>query len=111
VEGEAVVVHRRTQSGTNSHNQPIYTTETEIVENVLVAPGAAADVVENARPDGTTIAWTLYFPKAFAGSLRGARISVRGETPAPVIGDPKPYPDEATPTDWNMPVTLERTDG
>ncbi|MCC2031827.1 hypothetical protein [Microbacterium allomyrinae] len=110
MEGETVVVRRRTQTGTNRHNQPIYDWQPEDVDNVLVAPGPRADLGEDRRPDGTTIAWTLYFPKTFTGSLRGAQISVRGEPPAPVIGDPKPYPDD-TPTEWNMPVELERTDG
>lgn len=111
MDGETVVIHRRTQSGTNGHGQPVYTWSTEGVENVLVAPGSAADVTENARPDGTTIAWTLYFPKTFTGPLRGAKVSVRGEAPAAVVGDPKPYRLEATPTEWNMTVELERTDG
>lgn len=111
MQGETVVVRRRTQNGVNTHNQPTYTWQDEPVENVLVAPGAAADVAENARPNGTTIAWSLYFPATYSGALRGAQVSVRGEPPAKVVGDPKPFPAGETPTEWNMTVELERTDG
>lgn len=110
--GETVVIHRRQQTGTNAHNQPVYEWTETPVDDVLVAPGARTDIPENARPDGTTVAWTLHFPKTYTGGpLRGTRISVRGEEAAPVIGDPQPYTTANTPTRWNMPVELQRTDG
>lgn len=109
--GEQVTVHRRSRVGSNAHNQPVYEWAEESVDNVLVSPGPREDLPEVARPDGTTVAWTLHFPKTFSGSLRGARISVRGEAPALVVGDPKPFTAENTPGDWNMPVEVQRTDG
>lgn len=109
--GERVVVHRSEMVGKNAHNQPIYEWVEETVDNVIVAPGPRTDIPEVARPDGTTVAWSLHFPKRYSHSLRGARISVRGEEPARVIGDPKPYTPENTPGDWNLPVEVERADG
>ncbi len=109
--GETVVVHRREQVGTNAHNQPVYEWSETSVEDVLVAPGPRDDIPDVVRPDGTTVAWTLHFPKTFNDPLRGARISVRGQDPAPVIGDPQPYTLQNTPTRWWMPVEVERTDG
>ena len=112
IEGETVVIHRREQTGTNAHNQPIYEWVETPVEDVLVAPGARTDIPENARPDGTTVAWQLHFPKTYdGGPLRGTRISVRGGEPALVVGDPQPFTTANTPTRWNMPVELQRTDG
>lgn len=109
--GETVVVERRERVGTDPGNAPIYKWVTETVEDVLVAPGPRNDVVESNRPDGVRIAWNLHFPKPYAASLRGARVSVRGEPARDVVGDPKPYTLENTPTRWWMPVELEAVDG
>ena len=65
---------------------------------------------ESNRPDGVTVAYTLYFPKAFTGCLDGAQVVVRGETFS-VIGAPRRYPEVITPTQWNLKAEVERTDG
>lgn len=82
------------------------------VNNVLVVPGATADL-EAARPEGVTVAYTLHFPKTYTGDLEGAEVVL----PAPwegtyrVIGKPGQYMDENTPTSWHMPVEVEVAHG
>lgn len=49
------------------------------VGGVLVVPGAQAEPGGGNRPDGMDIAYTLYFPKSFTGSLDGCDVVVRGE--------------------------------
>ena len=84
----------------------------ETVENVVVAPGATAGM-EASRPEGVTVAYTLHFPKGYESSLEGCSVTL----PSPwagtyrVIGDPKPYMDANTPTDWHMPVEVEAAHG
>lgn len=110
--GESVTVRRQTVTGTDPGGGPIYgAPTTEIVHDVLVAPGPREDVVDSNRPDGTRIAWTLHFPKPYATSLRGAEVSVRGGPFRRVVGDPQPYTLANTPTRWWMPVELEDVDG
>lgn len=110
--GETVVVHTPQVVGTDPGGAPIYgTPATATVDDVLVAPGARDDVLESNRPEGVRVAWTLHFPKTFAGSLRGCSVSVRGGDPLRVVGDPQPYTDANTPTRWNRPVELEAVDG
>ncbi|MGO3147087.1 MAG: hypothetical protein ACTIJ6_05340 [Leucobacter sp.] len=111
IRGETVVVEQELRTGTAPGNTPIYEWVPETVDDVLVAPGAREDVVDSNRPEGVRVAWTLHFPKTFNASLRGARISVRGEEARSVIGDPKPYTLANTPTRWHMPVELEAVDG
>lgn len=111
IRGETVVVERGAQTGTDAHGNPVAETEAEVVDNVLVAPGPRNDIDSTARPAGTVIAWTLHFPKPYAKSLRGARVSVRGEPARAVVGDPKPYTLENTPTDWWLPVEIVGADG
>lgn len=111
IRGETVLVRREVEVGVDPFNSPITEWVEEEVRDVLVAPGARSDVVDSTRPDGVEVQWTLHFPKSFVGSLRGAEVSVRGQAPCPVIGDPQPYTIENTPTRWNRPVEVSRVDG
>lgn len=79
------------------------------VGNVLVSPGSTSDLGAE-RPNGVEVAYTLYFPKAFSGSLRGCRVRMRGGEFS-VIGDPGRYPEHLTPGDWNMQAEVSRVDG
>ena len=86
--------------------------DVETVDNVLVAPGATSDM-EASRPEGVTVAYTLHFPKAYSGALEGCMVTL----PAPwagdymVVGDPRQYMDENTPTEWHLPVEVEAAHG
>lgn len=111
IRGETVTVVREVEVGRDAGNNPIHEEVSEVVEDVLVAPGARADVIDSNRPDGVKVAWTLHFPKSFTGELRGASVSVRGLDPAPVIGDPQPYTAANTPTRWNRPAEIEQVEG
>lgn len=111
ITGEAVVVERRQEVGRDPGNAPIYDWVAEPVNDVLVAPGGMTDVVESNRPAGVEVQFTLHFPKGYPATLRGARVSVRGQEPLDVIGDPQHYTEENTPGRWSMPVEVGRTDG
>lgn len=84
----------------------------ETVDDVLVVPGATEDM-EASRPEGVTVAFTLHFPKGYDRPLEGCSV----ELPAPwegtyrVVGDPRPYMDDNTPTRWHMPVMVEQSHG
>ena len=108
--GRTVIVRTEQETGRDPLNKPIVETVDEEVENVLVTPGPRTDVVESNRPAGVEVVFNLMFPKTFAGSLRGAQIGIDGEFFA-VIGDPRPFPIENTPTEWWMPAEVTRTDG
>ena len=75
----------------------------------VVCPGATSDM-DATRPEGVTVAYTLHFPKAYAGSLRGCSVEVRGEAYR-VIGDPQRTTGAATPGPFDMAVEVTRADG
>lgn len=75
----------------------------------VVCPGATSDM-DATRPEGVTVAYTLHFPKTYAGSLRGCSVEVRGEA-YDVVGDPQRTTDAATPGPWDMAVEVTRADG
>lgn len=100
------------ETGADRFGNAIHTYTTETVTNVLVSPGATSDLAAS-RPEGVTVAYTLHFPKTFTASLCGSIV----ELPAPwagkyrVVGDPRPYIDANTPTNWHTPVEVEMADG
>ena len=66
--GETVRVVPRERDGTDGFGMPKWVDGGPIeVEDVLVAPGPAADASEDVRPDGVRIIYTLLFPKAYGG--------------------------------------------
>lgn len=75
----------------------------------VVCPGATSDM-DATRPEGVTVAFTLHFPKTYAGSLRGCSVEVRGAR-YDVVGDPQRTTDAATPGPFDMAVEVARADG
>ena len=79
IQGEAVTVIR-TGRVLDELGEPTYGEDArEEVESVVVAPGATADL-DASRPEGVTVAYTLCFPKTYAGELKGCAVEVRART-------------------------------
>lgn len=81
----------------------------EEVSPVVVVPGATSDL-DATRPAGVEVAYTLCLPKTYRIPLRGCDVIVRGER-LRVVGDPRPYTVENTPTPWNYTAEVTRVDG
>lgn len=75
----------------------------------VVCPRATSDM-DATRPEGVAVAYTLHFPKTYAGSLRGCSVEVRGEA-YDVVGDPQRTTEAATPGPFDMAVEVTRSDG
>lgn len=110
--GETVYIEDKVKTGENDYKEPIYETAERPVSGVLIAVGSTSDLADSNRPEGVSVAYTLYFPKTFdaSESLRGKRIKVYGDW-YEVIGDPKPWLNPMTPTDWNRVVEVSATHG
>ena len=108
--GETVYIQTEIENGEDPRGNPTYTTKDVPIDNVLISPGETEDTLEEGHPDGDLVTWTLQFPKTFEGSLRGLKIKVYDEY-FDVIGDPRPYPLQLTPTMWNMTVRVGVVNG
>ena len=112
IRGVDVTVMRPYVESTDRFNNPVYGMTGESVDNVLVSPGGTQDL-EASRPEGVSVDYTLHFPKGYEQPLEGCDITL----PAPwsctchVIGNPTPYIDANTPTQWHMPVEVEVAHG
>lgn len=109
ISGVTVTVLAPNKVGTDRLNNPVYGEPTRTtVENVLIVPGATADM-DAQRPEGVIVDFTLHFPKSAASMrLEGCEVVL----PAPyggtyrIIGEPRPYLVKNTPTSWAMPVEV-----
>ena len=113
IKGVQVTVRRPSSTANDRLGNPVKTWTTETVTDVLVSPGATADL-DASRPEGVSVAYTLHFPKSYAGgALEGCQVVL----PAPwsgtydVVGAPGPYIDADTPTRWHMPVEVGEAHG
>lgn len=105
---EAVAVIRPTVER-DDLGEPVFGEPTREDVDCVVCPGATADM-DATRPEGVTVAYTLHFPKTYAGSLRGCSVEVRG-TRYDVVGDPQRTIAAATPGPFDMAVEVTRADG
>lgn len=112
ISGVTVTVKSPNPSGVDRFGNPVKSFVSSTVANVLVAPGATADL-EASRPEGVTVDYTLHFPKTFTGDLEGCVITL----PEPwtgdyaVVGKPGRYINANTPTPWNMQVEVVAAHG
>ena len=110
IRGRTVTVYFPSAWSVDRFNNTIVEAYSQMaVENVLMSPGATADL-EAGRPDGVSVAYTLHFPKSFDESLKECLVEFDGVRYR-IVGDPKPYMDENTPTPWHMPVEVVKVDG
>lgn len=109
--GETVTLKERVKAGVDPGGDTIWSIATTAVGNVLVADGDQDNLTGSIRPDGITVAKTLYFPRSWEyHSIRGASIAIDG-VDYKVVGDPRPYAGGMTPTDWNLKVQVTDTRG
>ena len=110
IKGRTVTVLAPSAWSVDRFNNTIVTSyQQNTIGNVLIAPGATADL-EAGRPDGVRVDYTVHFPKTFTDSLKDCLVEFDGVRYR-VVGDPKPYMDENTPTPWHMPVEVVKVDG
>ena len=102
MDGMAVTLVTRAEAGVDGFNMPVYEEASETVEDCLVCPGSTRDLDES-RPEGAEVAYTVVWPKAFTGSIKGAQViipDVDEDERFDVVGDPRPVPHNC-PTRWN----------
>ena len=107
LKGITVQLYERTKIGTDAANRPIYTETKVSVDNVLVAPTSATEVLDTTNITGKKAVYTLAIPKGDTHNWEGAKVEFFGQI-FKVFGEPLKTIDELTPTDWNMKVTVER---
>ena len=107
IKGITVTLISKTKTGTDLFGAPIYK-DTEIeVENVLVAPTSASEVLDRLNLTGRKAVYTLAIPKGDTNAWENQEVRFFGERWR-VFGIPEQGIDDLIPLDWNKKVTVER---
>ncbi len=108
MKGITVTLYTKTRTGTDPLNHPIYTEETQTVDNVLVAPMSSEEVLETYNLTGRKATYQLGIPKGDTHEWKaGYRVEFFGE-PWRIIEIPTEGIETLIPLDWNKKVKVER---
>lgn len=113
IKGRTITVLRPSATTTSRFGNEIPSAITsKQVANVLIVQGSTADL-DASRPEGVRVAFSLHFPKSYTESLEGCSVVLPDEYSGTykVVGTPKPYMVENTPTSWNRVCEVEAAHG
>lgn len=107
IKGIPIILYEKKQIGTDGFNRPIFEEIPIIIENVLVAPTSATDVVSALNLTGKKAVYTLAIPKDDQHVWEDRKVGFFGEKWR-TLGIPLEGIRENIPLDWNKKVMVER---
>lgn len=106
IKGISVTLITEEITGTDPFGNPIATPVEEEVDNVLVAPASADDIVSSTNLFGKKAVYTLAIPKSDTHNWKDAKVRFFNQT-FRVFGEPLKGIDSMIPLDWNTKVMVE----
>jgi hypothetical protein len=107
IKGITVKLYERTQDGKDEANRPKYKETATTVDNVLVAPTSATEILDATNIHGKKAVYTLAIPKGDTHEWRDCKVEFFGQS-FRVFGEPLEGMEHQIPLDWNKKVTVER---
>ena len=107
IKGITVTLYDKTATSTDNFGDPVYTETAASVDNVLVYPTAATEVLELTNLYGKKAVYTLAIPKGDTHTWQDRKVSFFGKD-WHTFGIPTEGIEDNIPLDWNMKVTVER---
>lgn len=107
IKGITVTLYEKAQTGTDEFHAPVYTETAVEVENVLVQPVSADDVVDDLRLYGKRAEYELCIPKGDSHDWEDCRVVFFGQTWR-TFGFVREYIEALVPLSWNRKVKVER---
>ena len=110
IKGITIQLIKKTQTGTDALNNPVYDTEVVNVDNVLVGEPTADEVTNTLALYGKQVQYTLGIPKGDTNIWENTKVVL----PAPfggtykTIGYPTAGIEDNIPLKWNKKVKIER---
>lgn len=105
--GIPITLYERVQTGVDGFGAPVYESVPATVENVLVTPTAAEEIVTDLQLYGKRSVYTLCIPKGDSHTWEERDISFFGQT-FRAIGPVQEYIEANVPLFWNKKVKVER---
>lgn len=105
--GITVQLELKTETGRDGFNRPIYISEYENVENVLVGKPSEQDVTETLNLTGRKITYVLGIPKGDTHDWEDRNVTFWGQK-FRTVGIPETGIQELIPMEWGTNVRVER---
>jgi len=107
IKGITVTLLQHVQTDTDPFGQPVYDDIPVTVDNVLIAPLTAEDLLSQTSLTGRKVSYQLAIPKGDTHTWEGAEVWFWGQR-WQVVGIPTQGIDDLIPLDWNLKVEVER---
>lgn len=107
IRGIPVLLTVKVKTGEDPFGAPVYETQTETVDNVLVAPASAEEIQDTLTLTGRRAVYTLGIPKGDAHVWEDTKVEFFGEV-FHSIGPVTEGIEELIPLSWNRKVKVER---
>lgn len=107
IKGSTVTLFEKVKIGTDGFNRDLFDYVPVEVENVLIAPVSADDVVDQTRLYGKKAVYTLGIPKDDKHAWEDAIVEFWGKK-WKVFGVPLQGIEGLIPLEWNKKVMVER---
>lgn len=107
IKGVAVTLYEPALTGEDAFGAPVYTETPVTVENVLVSPVSAEEVVSAERLYGKKAVYELSLPKGDVHEWEDRRVSFFGED-FRAFGFQRMFIEANVPLDWNAKVKVAR---
>lgn len=107
IKGIPVTLYEAVQTGVDAFHAPVFSETPVTVENVLVCPVGADDVVQDLQLYGKRAEYTLCIPKGDTHEWKDRTVEFFGQKWR-TFGFATEYIEENLPLDWNLKVKVER---
>lgn len=107
IHGIPVTLYEPIQTGIDAFRHPVYTERPVTVENVLVCPVSAEDLVSELQLHGKRAEYELCIPKGDSHDWQDKRVEFFGQIWR-TFGFPLQWIEENVPLEWNMKIKVER---
>lgn len=105
--GISVILHIKAQTGVDAFNDPVFSTSTEMVENVLVGQPTTEELTDGIALYGKRIEYMLGIPKGDAHDWEDTEVEFFGRK-FRTFGATIQGIEENVPTMWHKKVRVER---
>lgn len=109
IKGIQVTLYTQTETSTDPFGAPIYSETAVTVDDVLVAPASATEVLDTVNLYGKKAVYTLAIPKGDTHTWADKKVEFFGQA-WHVFGIEQEGIEENIPLRWNKKVLVERYD-
>ena len=107
IKGITVTLYERTQTGKDTLNAPVYVEQAVPVENVLISPVSAEEVLSDIQLTGKHAVYELSLPKGDAHKWDDSKVEFFGRI-WHTCGPAREWMPGLVPGTWNKKVKVER---